>query len=391
MITNTPSRPDTVMGRALATRALVLADALVVAGASTQDGALIDLTRPKLAQVPDHVRAAAAAALDRGETHYTSRPGVPDLRAAIARRSSAEGFSATPDAVVVTNGGAEALYIALQSLLTPGDQLLAAEPVLPNVREMVRFIGAELVGIPTHGETRFLPSARDLPDGEAAALLLTSPSPITGAAIEPSALRELVAAALDRGIAVILDRSLATALYDPTLARFTEPDLGAQVFTIGSFSTGHGLGGWRVGWFTAPSDQVAKLRELKQAMSICTTAVSQFAALAALEGPDEWLDVRRSTFASRRDAAVAGLTAAGFTPVKPDAYPTLLFDVRNAATDSRQAADRLRERAGVVVEPGSAFGDVTAGFARIDLGVDEAVLVAGIERIAELRKEGNTR
>ena len=85
---------------------------------------------------------------------------------------------------------------------------------------------------------------------------------------------------------VVLDRSLATALYDPALARFGNPELGANLVTIGSFSAGYGLAGWRVGWLSAPPETMKLFRELKQAMSICTTAVSQFAALAVLDGPD---------------------------------------------------------------------------------------------------------
>ena len=80
----------------------------------------IDLTTPETLVVPEHVQAAGGAALDRGETHYTTRPGVTALREAIARRMTGEGFPATADAMLITNGGSEALYIALQTLLEKG-------------------------------------------------------------------------------------------------------------------------------------------------------------------------------------------------------------------------------------------------------------------------------
>ena len=107
--------------------------------------------------MPEHVQAAAAAALDRGETHYTTRPGVIPLREAIAQRLTADGFPATVETVLVTNGGAEALYIALQMLLTPSRRMVVAGPVPPNVVAMIRFIGAEPVLLPADVDVSLLP------------------------------------------------------------------------------------------------------------------------------------------------------------------------------------------------------------------------------------------
>ncbi|HEU5434125.1 MAG TPA: aminotransferase class I/II-fold pyridoxal phosphate-dependent enzyme, partial [Thermomicrobiales bacterium] len=221
----------------------------------------------------------------------------------------------------------------------------------------------------------------------ATVLLLSSPSSVSGVALPDAALIDLIEDALARDAAVVVDRSWATALYDPALARFSRPDLGARVYTIGSFSTGHGLGGWRVGFVSTPSDRIKPVQSLKQAMSICTTAVSQYAALAALEGPTDWLEERRETFARRRDLAIATFGQIGLPTLRPDARSPLLIDVRTLDSDDRRLAARLAERAGVIVEPGSAIGAATAGFVRIDLAVAEATLTAGLVRIAEAMPE----
>ena len=240
-----PFRPDTPMGRALAGRAVRLAEALEASAGPAHAPA-----RPSLA--PEHVREAAKDALARGETHYTSRPGVVDLRKAIARISTEQGFPATAESVVVTNGGAEALYITLQAIVAKGAIVAAPEPLQPNVAEMIGFIGGDLHRIPTTPENLFLPGIDDIFASDPAVILLSSPSPITGVALEDAALREIVSHAADRGATVILDRSLIPALYDPSKATFSAPELGAGVVTIGSFSSGYGLDGWRVGYFTAP-------------------------------------------------------------------------------------------------------------------------------------------
>ena len=387
MTTAPATRPDTVMGRALSARAVALIAAMAPQFDATANGE-IDLTRAEASPAPTSVQEAAGAALDRGETHYTTRPGVIPLREAIARRMIADGFPATADAMLITNGGSEALYIALQTQLEKGQRVIVAGPTAPNVVAMIRFIGAEPVW--PHETGSFFPSAESIAASDASAILLASPSPVTGRALAPEALEAVIVAAVRREMTVFLDRSLATALYDPVLARFPNPELGANVVTVGSFSTGHGLDGWRVGWLTAPPEAMKGPRALKQDMSICTTAVSQYAALAFLEVPEAWMAARRAEFARRRDVAIAGLQNSGLVPVMPDAFPALLIDVR-AFDDDRRFAARVREEAGVVVQPGSIFGPATAGFVRIDLGAPAATLREGIARLAAFaRKERPT-
>ena len=385
MITAPASRPDTVMGRALSKRAVKLIAAMAPQSAPAPDG-VIDLTLPETPEVPASVQEAAEAALDRGETHYTTRPGVIPLREAIARRMTEEGFPATADAMLITNGGSEALYIALQTLLGKDHRIIVAGPAAPNVIEMIRFIGAEPVWAPD--ADGFFPSAEAIGAIDASAILLASPSPATGLALASGELEAIVESAVRRDMTMFLDRSLATALYDPALARFGNPELGAKVITMGSFSTGHGLAGWRVGWLTAPPEAMKGPRELKQDMSICTTAVSQYAALAFLDVPEAWMAARREAFARRRDEAIAGLQGSGLVPAMPDAFPSLLVDVRAAEEDDRRFASRARDEAGVIVQPGSVFGSATSGFVRLDLGAPVAALRDGIARLTNFaRKE----
>jgi aspartate/methionine/tyrosine aminotransferase len=389
VITGPADRPATVIGRAVSARAYTLADSL-----SSEPGAAaneIDLTTPETLGVPEHVQTAAGAALDRGETHYTTRPGVIPLREAIAERLTADGFPASAETVLVTNGGAEALYIALQMLLAQSRRMVIVGPVPANVVAMIRFIGVEPVLLPTGVESHFYPSVDTVAAAQGSSLLLASPSPVTGLALSPSEMEAMIAMARDNDMTVVLDRSLATALYDPALARFGESELGASLITIGSFSPGYGLAGWRVGWLSAPPETMKLFRELKQAMSICTTAVSQFAALAVLDGPADWVGSRRADFARRRDQAVARLRTTPLIPAIPDAYPALMVDVRIVDSDDRRFAERLRAETGVVVTAGSTFGPATAGFVRLDLSAPAATVATGIERMARFAERGTAQ
>lgn len=284
----------------------------------------------------------------------------------------------------MTNGGAEAIYIALQGVLSAGRTAIVVEPVSPHVIEMITFIGAKIERIAPRVEDRFVPSSDALEHSNAHALVISSPSLISGVEIPAPDLERLIGAAVARGMDVILDRSGVPCLYQPHSAPFNA-ELGANVITIGSFSAGYGLHGWRVGFYTAPADRAAKLRGLKQALSICTTAVSQFAALAALEGPAEWLTARREDFNARRTAVEEQLRSSSFSVVPPDAYPALLIDARKVSSNDRELTARLAHEHGITVEPGSRFGNSTKGFLRIDLGVEPAVLRSGIERLAQVR------
>jgi aspartate/methionine/tyrosine aminotransferase len=367
-----------VIGRRLAERAVTVA-----AGFGEQPGAgeAVDLTAPATSQPPAAVLAAAHAALDRGETHYTARPGIPQLCAALAARSTAEGFPADPGAVVVTNGGSEALYIAFQSVVRPGQRVLLAGPVAPNIPTMVRFVKGEPVRLETRATTRFAPTAEAIAGHEADVLLLASPSPVTGVAIPPDELATIARASAERGMTVILDRSLAWCCYDPALAQFPDPELGAKLLTTGSFSLAYEMAGWRAGYFTAPAEHAETMLELKQAMSICTSAVSQFAALAAIEEAGDWLDAKRATMLARRDAVIERLEEAGLFVIVPDAWPWLLLDTRLVHPDDRQAATMLREQAGIQVEPASPYGPSLAGYTRITLAASEDITYEGLDRL----------
>jgi aspartate aminotransferase len=369
-------QPERIIGRRLAARALAVTRD---AGAAPR-AAMLDLTRAGDAQPPAHVLAAAHAALDRGETHYTSGAGIPPLRRALAERSTTAGFLATPESIVVTNGGAEALYIALQTTLRPGERVLLGSPVMPRVREMIRFVGAEAAQLPLDPAAGWVAGADDVAAHDATLLLLASPSPVTGLLVAPERLARLLAAALEREMTVVLDRTLAWCCYDEHAAAFPRADLGARVLTTGSFSDAFGMSGWRVGYLSAPAAQLAASADLKVGMSICTSPISQQAALAALTGSPDAIQDRRAGLASTRDSLQRRVKQSGLDLVAPDAWPPLLVDTRAIDPDDRYVAGRLAER-GVLVQPGSTFDPSLADFVRIRTDLPLQLLDAALDRL----------
>jgi aspartate/methionine/tyrosine aminotransferase len=347
---------QTVMGRRLASRAL----ALLVG--EQQGVPLVGADE----QPPAAARAAAHRALDEEQTHYTSGPGMLPLRQALAERSTADGFPTPAETVVVTNGGAEALYIALQCVLQRGQRMLLGGPVLPQVREMLAFIGVTAVSAERDAAARFSVQVEDVASIEADALLLASPSPVTGQALDGERLAELVSVASARGMTVIVDRSLAWCGFDPDTARFPDAALGEMVLTTGSFSHAYAMSGWRAGYITAPQRHFAVMRELKVAMSICTSSITQCAALAALQAGDTWLAERRATFAARRGQLLTALRGTGFVALESDAWPYLLLQ-REDGADASGEATRLSQNLGVRVSDAGQCDPALRGYLRADL------------------------
>ncbi|CAN5756045.1 aspartate/prephenate aminotransferase [soil metagenome] len=373
-------RPDTPMGRALAQRVL----SHIGPERTTAGGSAVDLTTAEPASTPEHVGQTAKAALDQGETHYTEASGIPPLRQAVSKHLAELGFAVEPESIGISNGGTEAVYIALQVALKPGDRALIVEPMSKHMVDMVEFIGAEPVRVEVEAAQNFLPDPASIANTDARALLIASPSPITGKRIPDERLEEIVAAARANGMAVILDLSYAAGLYEPSPVQFSDPKLAEEIVLTGSFSTAHGLAGWRVGYFSSPAADRVLLQGLKTAMSICTTAVSQFAAVAALEEPDGWFEQRRIAFSANRDLVTAMLDEAGIGYVKPDAFPPLLIDVSQFGGGD-DAARRLAD-AGVIVDSGTIFGESTRDYIRINLGAPEEALIQGLGRIVELSR-----
>ena len=373
-----PERPDTPMGQALAQRVLTHLEPAGEAPAND----IIDLTTAEPATTPQHVGQTAKTALDQGETHYTDASGIPPLRDAISRHLSRLGFAVEPESIGVSNGGTEAVYIALQVALKPGDRAAVIEPMSHHMVDMVTFIGAEPVRVETSAANGFVPDPATIEATGAQALLIASPSPITGKRIPDDQLEAIIAAARGEGMAVILDLSYAAGLYAPSPVQFSDPHLAEQVVLTGSFSTAHGLAGWRVGYFSSPPADRVLLQGLKTAMSICTTAVSQHAAVAALGEPDAWFDQRRAVFGANRDLATSMLNEAGLSYIEPDAFPPLLIDVRHLGGGDA-AARRLRED-GFIVGAGSSFGQSTRNYIRINLGASGEALTRGVRRIIDI-------
>lgn len=340
----------------------------------SEDGVL-DLSREYAgAPLPEHVMAAVEASLDRGETHYTTRPGLPALARAIVEKLEREQ-SVTLDpslGVIVSTGGRESLFVAIRVLAQPGDEVLV--PALRRAYLDVDIALAQAIPVPVpqgaaEGFQITARAIRTCLTDNTRLLVLSNPANPTGVVIPAKEIAAIAALALEHDLTVISDESLDESLGEQ--ARHTSiasfPQAAGRTLIVGSFSRLHDLAAWRVGYFAGPKEIAQPVRDLKQAMTICTSVMAQYAALEAMTGSQDWLIRRRTEIDRKRAFVLAALDGMGLPHSNPAATPYVWVDIRPAGRSSDGFSSWLLAEAGVAVEPGTHFGPQGEGYARLSL------------------------
>jgi aspartate/methionine/tyrosine aminotransferase len=320
---------------------------------------LIDLRGDRLGlPTAPLVRAAAKKALDDGETHYTTRPGLNPLRRAIAEKLEREnGVVAHPEReVLVTCGAREALFVALHVLLERGDELVVTGPAPRLYRDVARLAGGRarlVVGDPAAGFAIDPDAIGRALTRRTRALVLVNPSSPVGSVADATRVHALGDLATMHGLVVVSVETLEPFVFDGAVHRSIGalPGVRERTVTINGFSEAYGLAGWRVGYMAGPESLLGPMTQLKQALSICSPAVSQHAALAALSESHELLTSARAFVEERRRRMLDALVGADVRFVRPAAGYHVLVDARDAngsLTDALRGA-RLRVGLGTAI------------------------------------------
>lgn len=340
---------------------------------------------------PTHVVEAAKAALDAGATKYTPVPGTTRLREAAALHFARDlGIETEPSRVIVTAGGKQAIFEAILATVSEGDEVVVPAPWWVSYPQIVRLAGGRVVPLrcsPSRG-FRFTPAQLEAEIGlDTRWLLLNSPGNPTGA-IYPAEMLLGIAEVLRRHPQVMV---LSDDIYAPlsytgaphaTLANLC-PDLADRVLTVSGVSKSHAMTGFRIGVATGPAWLIEAMGRLQSHNSGNPAAVSQAAAVAAFEGPQDFLGEWREVFRRRRDLVVDAINAIpGLSTPVPDGAFYCLIDaaplMERFGNDEALCLHLLE--AGVAAVPASAFG-WRDGF-RVSFAADEKVLEEAMARIA---------
>jgi len=347
---------------------------------------------------PGHIKQAAIEAISRGETKYTDVDGLPALKEAICakfRRDNSLEYA--PSQINVSPGGKPVIWNAFAATVNPGDEVVVPAPYWVSYPEMARLCGAEPVFVSAGVEDGFKlkPEALDRAiTPRTRWVILNSPSNPTGAAYSRSDLEALAdVLRAHKHVLVLTDDMYEHLVYDGfefvTLAE-AAPDLYPRTLTMNGVSKAYAMTGWRIGYAGGPEPLIKAMAKVMSQTTSNPCSVSQWAALAALNGSHDFLAPRNAVFKARRDAMLEKIRAApGLTAPTPEGAFYIFADCagligRTAPGGSRMETDldvceALLTDAGVAVVPGTAFG-AAPGF-RLSYATDDASLKEAGERI----------
>ncbi|SBW28649.1 Aspartate aminotransferase [Candidatus Protofrankia californiensis] len=354
---------------------------------------------------PDHVVAAAEKACSDPKMHrYTPAAGLPELREAVADKTRRDsGLDVPASAVIITNGGKQAVYQAFATLLDPGDEVLLPAPYWTTYPESIRLAGGVPVDVVTTPQQGYRVTVEQL---EAArtprtkVLLFCSPSNPTGAVHTPEEVRAIGRWAAEAGLWVIADEIYEHLVYGD--ARFASlpvevPEIADRCIVVNGVAKTYAMTGWRVGWLIGPADVVKAATNLQSHATSNVSNVAQAAALAAVTGPLDAVVQMRYAFDRRRLTMHRMLSnTPGVVCPLPDGAFYCYASVagvlgrtlrgKTPAT-SAELATLILEEAGVAIVPGEAFG--TPGYARLSYALGDEDLVTGVQRLSDLLAEAH--
>lgn len=347
---------------------------------------------------PDYVvEAAAEACRDPRNHRYTPTPGLPELREAIARKMLRDsGYEVTPEQVVVTNGGKQAVYEAFQILLNDGDEVIIPTPYWTSYPEAVKLAGGVPVEVFAGADRSFEP---DIDAIEAArtertrAIIVTSPSNPTGAVWSRETIEAIGRWAVEHHVWVVSDEIYEHLNYDGARTAYigqVVPEVRDQLIVLNGVAKTYAMTGWRVGWLVAPEPVAKAAAKLQGHMTSNVANVSQRAAIAAVGGDLDAVYAMREAFDVRRKAIVAALNAIdGVHCPTPTGAFYAFADVSgllnrplgvngSVATSSAELAAMLLDEAHVAAVPGEAFG--APGYLRFSYALADDQLAEGMRR-----------
>ena len=340
---------------------------------------------------PPHVVAAAKAALDAGDTKYTPIGGTAALKRAAALHFARDlGIEVPVNKVTVSAGGKQAIFHALMATVSEGEEVIVPSPWWVSYPEIIRFAGGKVVPLVPDSYNNFRFTAGDMEariGPRTRWLMLNSPGNPTGACYPADLLLEIgEVLRRHRQVMVMSDDIYSPLIYTgqphATLANLC-PDLADRILTVSGVSKSHAMTGFRIGVAAGPAWLIAAMETLQSHSSGNPGSISQAAAVAAFEGPQEFLREWRSRFRDRRDLVVAGINAiAGLSAPVPDGAFYCMIDaapLMDRFGDDGALAMHLLDH-GVAVVQASAFGGKD-GF-RISFAADEAKLEEAMRRIA---------
>jgi aspartate aminotransferase len=342
---------------------------------------------------PDNIKQAAAAAMKAGRTKYTSAGGIRELQKSIIDfYGQTFGTEYQPTEVMATAGGKQAIFNAVVTLINPEDEVLIPKPYWVTFPEVVVFAGGTPVFIETEA-TDFVLTPEQVEQAitqRTKLLILNSPSNPSGRVLPPDDFRRIMELTSERGIYVVSDECYLRFVYPPAeifSAASLPAELRARLCIAGSFSKTYAMTGWRVGYALASAEWTKAMLKVQGHSTSNTNSIAQWAAVEALNGPQESVSEMLAEYTRRREWLLKELCEIpGLKCGEPEgafyAFPDVRGCLQNGLKTSGDFAQRLLEEEHTVVTDGAGFG--AEGYVRISYATSMEQIKEGVGRIRRL-------
>jgi aspartate aminotransferase len=347
----------------------------------------LEIGEPDFPTAP-HIIEAAVEALRAGQTHYVPAPGIPPLREAVAEFLERTGrMRITPDRVIVTPGAKPIMFYTIMALCGEGDEVLYPDPSFPMYESITSFAGAVPVPIPLREGNEFRIDTDELArlvTDRSKLLIINSPHNPCGSSLTREDCEAIAEIAMRRDLIVLSDEVYWAIRYGqgPHASVLEVDGMADRTILLDGWSKTFAMTGWRLGFGVFPPALVEPVSRLVINTVSCTSAFSQFAAIAALQGPWEPVELMVDEFRRRRGVIVAGLNdIPGITCLEPQGAFYVFPNITGTGLTSGQLAGRLLSDAGVAALSGTAFGGYGEGFLRFSYANSVENIQAALEAV----------
>ncbi|MEM7114932.1 MAG: pyridoxal phosphate-dependent aminotransferase [Chloroflexota bacterium] len=345
---------------------------------------------------PAHITAAAVAALDAGHTHYPAPMVglVPTLEAIAAKMARDNNIHVDPQTdIIVTPGGKWGLYLALNALLNPGDEVLYLEPVWVSYPPMITLSGGVPVPVSLPSDDNFRITAdllRAKITPQTKVLMLNTPCNPTGRVLTQEEHDAIVEVAIEADLYVISDEIYEKLIFDGRSHRSiaSASGMAERTLTLNGLSKAYAMTGWRMGWLVGPTEIMRLATKINSQTVSCASTITMHACTAALNGPQEAVAMMCQSYQERRDFMVKALNEIDGIECRSIEGAFYLFPrFPNSSKNSLELAEALLEKAGVAGTPGIGFGSSGEGHIRFAISTAMSDLERAVERLAKIAHE----
>jgi aspartate aminotransferase len=338
---------------------------------------------------PEHIRIAAADAMNAGDTHYVASNGTPALRNALAKKLKDDnGLTYDPSEIIVTTGGKQALFEASMALVEPGVDVLILEPAWVSYDPMVTLAGGNVIHVGLDPDTNWTVTREVLEAHVTPAsrvLFMNSPCNPTGRVLTKEEHQTIADFATDHDLIVFTDEMYEKIIYDGRthFSLATWPGLWERTITFNGFSKAYAMTGWRLGYMAGPKVFMNEIAKVQSHSITHATSFAMAGAVAALNGPQESIGEMVRAWDRRRTLVTAGLNRIkGISYAAAEGAFYAFPDIRGTGMSSMEFSDKALTEAEVAVVPGNAFGDAGEGFVRMSFATSDEILQKMIDRLS---------